>query len=102
MIPLPLVIPFVLAVGGLILCFAFGYAMGVNIASKINPRSRITLFARQNTPVCTVCSMFKPDRRPTICRMVLGLIAGGPSEGARTLGLSTEALGRIHWKLSSL
>ncbi|MEI7461437.1 MAG: hypothetical protein WCK15_18665 [Pirellula sp.] len=102
MIPLPLVIPFVLAVGGLILCFAVSYAMGVNVASKINPRSRITLFAGQNTPVWAACSMFKPDRWPTICRMALGLIADGPNEDARILGLSTEALGRIHWKLSSL
>ena len=102
MISLPLVIPFVLAVGGLILCFADRYAMGVNVARKINPRSRITLFARQNTPVCAECSMFKSDRWPTICRMALGLIAVGSNEGARTLGPTTEALVRIHWKLSSL
>lgn len=102
MIPLPLVIPFVLAVSGLILCFADRYAMGLNVASKINPRSRITLFAGQNTPVCAACSMFKSDKWPTTCRMALGLIADGPNEAARILGLSTEALGRIHWKLSSL
>jgi hypothetical protein len=76
--------------------------MGVNVASKINPRSRITLFAGQNTLACAACSMFKSDSRPAICRMALGLIADGPNEGARTLGPATETLVRIHWKPSSL
>jgi hypothetical protein len=102
MIPLLLVIPFVLVVGGLILCFSHRYAICVPMASNINPRSRRTLFARRITSALLVSSMFKPDRRSILCRTARGLIADGPNEGARTLGTPTEAFVRIHWKLSLL